>query len=163
MLDDPLVVKRKNYRTVFKQLVRDQRRNKWIYEMPEWLESAIDTYLTDYHAQAPMDTRERILVRTHYASGSDERDRRAFIRALGKLVAALVVGAAAVTALFNFGNLVPDILRPMVLVLYGSAFVYYIVIVYFEVTGPTKASLVTGLVEVLMTDRLERTKNGRPH
>lgn len=163
MLDDPEVVKRKNYRTVFKQLVRDQRRKSWIYEMPEWLEAAIDTYLTDYHAQAPMDTRERLLVRIRYAAGSHERARGAFVRTLRPLISAFAILVTGLAAAINVWSLVPQWVTECILVLTGASVAYCFVIVFYEAAGPTQASRVTELVDVLMTDRLERSRNGRPH
>lgn len=163
MLDDPPVVRQKKYRSVFKKLGKDQRQNSGIYEMPEWLEAAIDTYLADYHAQAPMDTRERLLVRTRYAAGSDERDRGAFIRATGRLVAVVVVCGTVAAAAFNFGTSGPEAAKSLLFTFYGLAIAFYLVIMFHERMGPTPTSQVTELVDVLMTDRLERTRDGRPH
>jgi hypothetical protein len=163
MFGDRPVVRQKKYRSVFKRLGRDQRLNSGIYELPEWLEAAIDTYLTDYHAQAPMDMRELLLVRARYASGSDERDRRAFIRATGRLVTALVVCGTFAAAVFNFGTSGSETAKSLLLTFYGLAIGFYLVIMFYERMGPTPTAQVTELVDVVITDRLDRTSNGRPH
>lgn len=163
MLTNPEVVTQRNYRTVFNQLGKDQRKSADIYEMPEWMEAAIDTYLTDYHAQAPMDTRERLLVRIRYAAGSHERDRGAFVRTLRPLISALAILVTGLAAAINLWSLVPQWVTEFILTLTLASVAYCFVIMFYERVGPTQASLVTELVDVLMTDRLERTRNGRPH